>query len=537
MSIFRKQLLFDNQAREKLLKGITVVADAVGSTLGPRSRNVAVDYYHDTDLPPVVLHDGVSVARSINLTDPFEDQGARLVKAAALRTNETAGDGTTTATILAHAIVKEALGNIQAGANQMLLKEEIDLALKQVLTSLKEIAKPVVSDEEIKQVGTISAGSEEIGKLVAEAISKVGKDGVITVEEGNKVETEVEYKQGMEIDRGYLSPYFVNKQETVEAVIEEPYILLTDKKLNYHYDLVPFLEKFLKAKVGKNLVIFAGEVVEEALAVLVVNKVRGNLNVVAVQSPAYGDRRIDELEDLAILTGGVSILTESGRSLDSVEIEELGRADKVIADRDKTIIVNGKGNSGKVKERIEDLKGQIKVANTDFDKQIKQERMAKLSGSIAVINVGAATEVELKEKKERVIDAVNATKAATEEGIVAGGEITLLKISNDLQRLLRASKTAPITLGQDILFEAMKAPFKRLMENSGLDYAEIREKMSGHDYPEGVDVTDGKVKNLIEAGIIDPVKVTRSALENAVSVASMVITTNCLIVDAPKEES
>ena len=530
MSKLLKDLKFGTDARNSLLKGMNVVADAVGSTLGPRGRNVAVDQYQDVDVPPTILHDGVSVARSINLPDNFEDMGARLLKDAALRTNEKAGDGTTTATILAQAIVKEALKNIEAGINPMVLKKEIEDSLKAVLTRLSELSKDVASDEEIEQVATISAADPSIGKLVAEALGKVGKDGIITVEEGKTMETEVEYKQGMEIDRGYLSPYFINNQERVEAVIEEPFILLTDKKINYGYELKPFLEKFLAAG-HKNLVVFAGEVVEEGMQMFVVNKVRGVLSVVAVQAPAFGDRRIDELEDLATLVGGHAILEDSGRDLKSIEIEELGKADKVISDRDKTIIIKGHGDKKAIKKRVDSLREQIKLANTDFDREIKQERLAKLAGSIAIINVGAATEIELKEKKERVIDAVAATKAAVEEGIVAGGEVTLLYMA------LKGLQGKFVATGGKILQEALKAPFKKLIDNAGFDYAEVLQKLSGKDYPFGIDVLDGEVKDMIKSGIVDPVKVTRSALENAVSVAIMTMSTNTLIVDHPKEEN
>ena len=523
-----KSIIFGNNAREKLLKGMGTIARAVSSTLGPRSRNVSIDYNPHRDRPPVILHDGVSVARSIDLEDPFEDQGARLIKDAALRSNEVAGDGTTTATILAYSIVKEAHKNIQAGSNAMQLRAEIESALKLVVSELKRMSKDIKLPKEVEQVASISAGDKGLGKMVAEVINKVGKDGVITIEEGNGLETEVEYKQGLEVDRGYLSSYFVNKQDTVESVIEEPYILLTDKKLNYASDIVPFLQKFFKAG-HKNLVIFAGEVIEEALATLVVNKLRGGANLVAIQSPAYGERRIDELQDLATLTGGIPVLIQEGRSIDTLEIEELGRAEKVIVNRDKTIIIGGMGNKEAIKKRINDLKEQIKFANTDYDKQIKGKRMAQLSGSIAVINVGGAGEPEIKEKKERVIDAVNATKAALEEGVVAGGAVTLLDIAkkpflNDLG-----------TVGAKILREALLSPFRKLMENSGFDYSEIRERMSGKKYPFGVDVMDGEIKDLIKSGVIDPVKVIRSSLENATSIACLVITTETLVAFKPQK--
>lgn len=529
MSKFIKTIVKGQKAREKMLRGMNVLADAVGSTLGPRSRNVAVDKAPGQDIPPVVLHDGVSVAKSINLPDVHEDMGVRLLKDASIKTNEIAGDGTTTSTILAQAMINEAFKNITAGANPMLLKAQIEEASKLVIEELKKLAKPIKTDEEMEQVASISAADSEIGKLVAEAIKKVGKDGVISVEDGTSFETTVTYKQGMEIDRGYAttSPYFQTNGETNEAIIEDPYILLTDKKINYAYQLVPFMDKFLKETKSKNIVIFAGEIVEEGLHFLVVNKLRGNLHVVAVQAPAFGDRRIDELEDMAILTGGVSILEDAGRQLEAVDITELGRAEKIIADRDKTIILGGKGDPKAIQKRMNDLREQIKIANTPYDADIKEERLAKLAGGVAVINVGGATEIEIREKRERVIDAKNATKAAVEEGIVAGGEITLLRL---------ASKIKETTLGSLILKSALSRPFQRLVENSGFDYAEVRERMAGKAYPYGVDVIDGKVKDLIKAGIIDPVKVTRSALENAVSIAIMTITTETLVADYVKEE-
>ena len=524
MSKFPKLVINGEKARKALLKGINIAADATASTLGPRSRNVAVDRHPGQDLPPTILHDGVSVLRSINLPDELEDMGVRLLKGAAMKTNEVAGDGTTTSTILAQALINEAFINIAAGANPMLLKQQIEEATKVVIEELKKMATPIKTDKEMEQVASISAADPVIGKLVSQALQKVGKDGVIMVEDGTSYETTVEYKEGMEIDRGYAtsSPYFQTNGETTEAIIENPYILLTDRKLNYARELVPFMDKFLKATKSKNLVIFAGEIVEEALQFLVVNKLRGILNVLAVQSPAFGDRRIEELEDIAILTGGKAVLEDTGRSLDTVEIVELGRADKVVGDRDKTIITGGKGEKGAIKKRIDDLREQIKVANSPYDADIKEQRLAKLAGGVAVIKVGGATEVEIREKRERVIDAKNATKAAVEEGIVAGGEIALLEVSHKIE--------------SKILKNALRAPFRRLVQNSGMDYGDIRELMAGRKYPFGIDVTDGKVKNLIKAGIIDPVLVVKTALQNAVSIACAVLTTDTLITDLPPKE-
>lgn len=523
MPKFKKRIVEGQEAREKLLSGINKLAGPVASTLGPRAWNVAINDPHST---PEVYHDGVTIARRINLEDDFEDMGAELLKAAAVKTNETAGDGTTTATILAQAIISESFKVIAAGTNPMLLKQEIEESLKVVLQELKKLKKDVTTPEEIEQVATISSADPTLGKLIGEAFNKVGKDGVITVEDGKSFETTVDYKQGMEIDRGYLSQYFKTNEDTLEAEIEAPYILLTDKRLNYGRDLVPFLENFLKAG-GKDLVIFAGEVVEEALATLVVNKLRGNINVCAIQAPAYGDRREHELEDLAILTGGTVLLEESGRELESVTIEELGRADKITANIDTSVVINGKGSKKAIDKRIAEIKEQIKHANTDFDKLIKEGRLAKLAGGVAVVNIGSTTETELKEKRERVIDAINATKAAAEEGIVAGGEITLLNIASGL---------TSATLGGQILKEALKTPFRRIIENSGMEYAEVRERMSGHSYPEGIDAIDGQIKDLIQAGIVDPAKVVRCALENAVSISCAVMTTNTLITDLVKEE-
>ena len=519
------QLLFGTQARQKLLKGINIVADAVGSTLGPRGQNVSIEK-PGRNTPPHVVHDGVTVSNSINLKDPFENQGAQLLKQAADQTNQKAGDGTTTATILAQAISNEALKVVEAGANPMVIKKGIEDALGIVLKELDKLAKKITTKEEIEQVATIASADPFIGKLVAEALDKVGKDGVVTVDEGKGFETYIEYKQGIEIDRGYLSPYFVTNQETVEAIIEEPYILLTDKKINYSYQLLPFLEKFLKSG-KKNLVIFAGEVVDEAMHMLVVNKLRGAINCVAIQAPAFGGRRIDELTDLAILTGGVPILEDSGRELQSVGIEELGQAGKITVDRDKAIMLEPKGKQKEIDKRITQIREQLKVVNTDYDRDIKQQRIANMLGKAAIIYVGANTEVELKEKKERVIDAKNATKAAIEDGIIAGGEITL-------HILARCG---------GILGKALQQPLIKLVENSGLDYTEIRGKLlieeqlaDGILYPMGIDVMDGEIKDLIKAGIIDPVKVTKSALVNAVSVAVMVITCACLIVDEREEK-
>lgn|SRR3990167_4171757 len=516
---FPVNLKFKRDAREGLLKGINIVADAVSTTLGPKGRNVAINL---PGLPPNVIHDGVGVAKRIDLLDEWEDMGAQLVKEAALQTSKKAGDGTTTSTILAQAIIREGFENIVAGANPMTLKSEIEDAYQLILKEIKKLSKDISTLEEKEQVATISSASPEIGKMIAEVVHKIGEHGLITIEESKSFDTYVEYKQGLEFDRGYSSYYFVTNQERNESVIENPYILITDIKINRGYQIVPFLENLNKKGV-RDLVII-GEVLEEALATLILNRVKAGLRCVSVQPPAYGDRQIHELEDMAILTGGQLIPEDSGRELKSVLVEEMGRADKFVADVDKSKIIGGMGDKAAVKGRIKDLEKSIKNANTPYDAEIKKQRLANLAGTAAVIYVGAVSDPELSDKKERVDDAVNATKAAVEEGIVAGGEITLLHV---------AQTKLPDTLGAKILKEALKAPFKKLVENAGLDYAEVWSKVN---YPNGIDVMDGKEKNLIESGIIDPTKVCRLALENAVSVACMCLTTDVLISEPyPKE--
>jgi chaperonin GroEL len=520
-----KDIKRDHEARASLLSGMEKVAESVATTLGPKGQNVAIANPSGT---PSIIHDGVSVAKSINLEDPFEDMGAQLIKTAAQKTNDKAGDGTTTSSILALSIAKEGFSMVGSGTNPMFLKDQIDSALSDVLKELKKMSTPVGDGTEM--VATISSASREIGEIVAKAINKVGKNGVVTVENGNGMETTVDYKQGMEIDRGFLSTQFITNEAKGSATVEDAYILITDKKINHNYELVPFLEKIMKETQSKNIVIFASEVLDEALGTLVVNKLRGALNCIAVQSPSYGVRRIDELWDIATVTGGTPILVDSGRPLETVEVSELGRAGKIISDREKTVILDGLGNPDSIKLRINNLEEQIQTAQTDFEKDIKKERLAKLSGGVAVINVGAPTEVALSDRKERVIDAVNATKAAIEEGIVAGGEITLLNLAyHDLFK----GHNNP---GGHILSESLKQPFKRLVENAGLDYADCWNRISNKKYPFGIDVADGKVKDLILSGIIDPVKVTRLALENAVSVATMAITTRVLIADHKEDK-
>ena len=524
-----KQLLYAEQAREKLKKGVDAVAKAVGTTLGPKGRNVALDKKWGA---PSVVHDGVSVAKEIELEDPFENMGAQLVKEAADKTNDITGDGTTTATILAQAIVDEGIKNITAGANPMILNKGIEKAAAQVVESIKKQAKPVRDNsEKITQVATISAQNAEIGAKIAEAIKKVGPDGVVTVEEGKGLELVIDYKEGMEFDKGYISAYFITDPDTMEATIEDPYILLTDKKISSLQELLPFLENLVKA--SKNLVIIADEVEGEALATLVVNKLRGTFNVLAIEAPGFGDRRKEMLGDIAILTGGTVISEDVGRKLEEVTIDDLGQAERVTADKDNTIIVGGKGNKAEINGRIKQIKAELEKTTSEFDKEKLEERLAKLAGGVAVIEVGAATETEMKEKQERVKDAVSATKAAIEEGIVPGGGVVLLTAADQIET---KGLTSDELTGAKIVKKALDSPTRLLAENAGVDgevvVAEIKKKEKGV----GFDVLNGEYVDMIKAGIIDPAKVTRTALQNAVSVAMMILTTEGLITDLPEKE-
>ncbi len=525
-----KILKFDSDAREKLLKGVNILTEAVASTLGPKGRNVALDKKWGA---PNVVHDGVTVAKEIDLEDPFENMGAQLIKEAASKTNDVAGDGTTTATILAQAIVQEGLKNIQAGSNPMILKKGIEKAVLALVEELKKMSKKLTTQEEIQQVATISASDGEIGRLIAEALQKVGKDGVVTVEDGKTMEMAVDYKEGMEFDKGFVSPYFVTDTDKMEASIEDVHILITDKKISSASDLVPFLEKFVQ--VSKNLVIIADEVEGEALALLVVNKLRGTFNVLAVKAPGFGDRRKESLEDIAILTGGIVISEDTGKKFESVEIDDLGRAGRVTSDKENTLIVDGKGTRAKIEARIGQIRRELASSDSEFDKEKLQERLAKLTGGVAVINVGAATEIELKEKKERVIDAVAATKAAIEEGIVAGGEVALLRAKKVLDNV--AVEAGEEKVGVEIVKKALEKPFRMLVKNAGMDEGVELSKVLSSEGNMGIDVMDGALKDLVKAGIIDPVKVTRTALQNAASVAIMIMTTNVLIADRPEPPS
>ncbi len=523
-----KQLLYAEEARTKLKAGVDKLAKAVATTLGPKGRNVALDKKWGA---PNVVHDGVTVAKEIELEDPFENMGASLVREAATKTSDVAGDGTTTATVLAQAMVEQGLKNITAGANPMIIKKGVEKATEIVVSELKKMAKKVAGQDEIQKIATISAADQAIGKMIAEALQKVGPDGVITVEEGKGLELSVEYKEGMEFDRGFVSPYFVTDPDKMQAIVEDAHILITDQKVASLNDLLQFLENFVK--VSKSLVIVADEVEGEALATLVVNKLRGTFNVLAVKAPGFGDRRKEMLEDIATLTGGVVISEDLGRKLESVKIEDLGRADRVVSDKENTIIVGGKGTKSAIESRIKQIRNELASTDSDFDKEKLEERLAKLSGGVAVINVGAATEIELKEKKERVDDAVHATKAAVEEGYVVGGGVALIRARKVLEKLGQDSSTDE-RIGVEIVAHALEKPLAAIAANSGIDSGwavkEV-EKASGNF---GFNALTAKFEDLVVAGVIDPVKVTRIALQNAASVAMMILTTEALITDKPE---
>lgn len=525
-----KQLKFSDDARQALVRGVNLLAKAVIITLGPKGRNVALDKKWGA---PSVVHDGVSVAKEIDLQDPFENMGAQLVKQAAEKTNDAAGDGTTTATALAAAIVNQGMKNITAGANPMAVKRGIDQGVEVLVAEIKKISKPIKGHDEISQVATISAGDAEIGAKIAEALDKVGRDGVVTVEEGKGLTIDIEYKDGMEFDKGYASPYFVTDPAKMEAAIESPYILITDKKITSIQDLLPFLENFIK--ISKSLVIIADDLEGEALATLVVNKLRGSFNILAVKAPGFGDRRKSLLEDIAALTSGTVISEDTGRTFEGVKIEDLGRADKVWADKDNCRIIGGKGAQSAIKGRIAQIKEELAKTTSDYDREKLEERLAKLAGGVAVINVGAATEVEMNDRKERVKDAVGATKAAVEEGIVPGGEVTLIRAARALDTL---KLTGDEKVGLDILRHALELPFRWLVKNSGLDdgyYLKLVVESKDADF--GVDVAnDGVTGSMYKFGIIDPAKVTRSALQNAASVATMILTTEALVTELPEKK-
>jgi chaperonin GroEL len=531
-----KQLAFGEDARRRLKSGVDVLSDAVATTLGPKGRNVALDRKFGS---PTITHDGVTVAKEIELEDPFENMGAQLLKEAATKTNDIAGDGTTTSTVLAHAMVADGLKSLSAGANPMMLKRGIENASKAVSDAIAKQAIDVTTKEEIASVAAISAQDQAIGDLIAEVMDKVGKDGVITVEESKGLEFETEYVEGMQFDRGYISPYFVTEPETMEANIDEPYLLIHDKKISAASDIVPLLEKLVQ--IGKReLVIISEDVDGEALATLVLNKLRGMLNVLAVKAPGFGDRRKAMLQDIAILTGGTVITEELGRKLESVTVNDLGKAGKVVATKDDTTIVEGQGDPERIKGRIEEIKVEIDRSTSDYDKEKLQERLAKLSGGVAVIRVGAATETELKEKKHRVEDALSATRAAVEEGIVPGGGVALLNAKAAIAKLKDADED--INIGINIVRKSLDVPMEGIAQNAGQDGAVVvenvrREQEASSDQNIGYDVISSEYKNMVEAGIIDPAKVTKGALENAASIAAMILTTEALITDVPEVEA
>ena len=529
-----KQLIFKEDARRKLQAGVDKVANAVSTTLGPKGRNVALDKKFGA---PTVTHDGVTVAKEIELEDPYENMGAQLLKEAATKTNDIAGDGTTTATVLAQAIVSEGLKNVAAGANPMLLKRGIIHAADIVASNILDQSTPIETKEEIANVASVSAQDKEIGNLIAEVMDKVGKDGVVTVEESRGLEFETEYVEGMQFDRGYISPYFVSNSETMESSIEEPYILIHDKKVSAAQDIIPILEKL--HQIGKReLVIIAEDVDGEALATMVVNKLRGAINVLAVKAPGFGDRRKAMLRDIAVLTGGSVISEETGRKLDSVTVQDLGRAAKVVSTKDDTVIVDGAGEEGAIVGRIDEIRREIDNSTSDYDREKLQERLAKLSGGVAVIRVGAATETELKEKKHRVEDALSATRAAVEEGIVPGGGVALINAISSLDGV--SLEISDENTGITIMRRALEMPMRKIAANAGEDGAVIiqnvrRAQDEKGNHRVGFNVMNGEYGDMIEAGIPDPAKVTRGAIENSASIAAMILTTEALITDVPEE--
>lgn len=530
-----KQLIFKEEARRKLQVGVDKVANAVSTTLGPKGRNVALDKKFGA---PTVTHDGVTVAKEIELEDPYENMGAQLLKEAATKTNDIAGDGTTTATVLAQAIVTEGLKNVAAGANPMLLKKGILAAASQVTDYILNQSTPIDTKAEIANVASVSAQDEEIGNLIAEVMDKVGKDGVVQVEESRGLEFEIEYVEGMQFDRGYISPYFISNSDAMEAAIDEPYILIYDKKISAAQDIVPILEKLIQ--IGKrDLVIIAEDIDGEALATLVLNKIRGMLNVLAVKAPGFGDRRKAMLRDIAVLTGGTVISEETGRKLESVTLQDLGRAGKVVSTKDDTVIVDGAGDEEAIHGRVKEIDAEIENSTSDYDREKLQERKAKLAGGVAVIRVGAATETELKEKKHRVEDALSATRAAVEEGIVPGGGVALVNAVSALDDFSLDNDDE--NTGVTILRRALEVPMRKIASNAGEDGAVIiqnvrREQAEKKNHRIGYNVMSGKYVDMIEAGIPDPAKVTRGAVENASSIAAMILTTEALITDVPEEE-
>jgi len=527
-----KQLLFDEAARHALKNGIDALADAVKITLGPKGRNVVLERKFAS---PTITNDGVTIAKDVDLNDPFENIGAQLAKEIASKTNDIAGDGTTTATVLGQCIVQEGLKNVAAGANPMALKRGIEKGAQVVVETIKKNSIPVTTRQQMAQVAAISANNDpQIGELIGEVMAKVGKDGVITVEESRGIQTEVEYVEGMNFDRGYISPYFITNPERLECVIEDPYILITDKKLTAVNDILPILERVLQAG-SKNLLIICDDCEGEALATLAVNRLRGALNVCAVKAPGFGDRRKDYLGDVAVKTGGELISDEVGRRLDTVQISDLGRARRIVVAKEETTIVEGKGTPEAIQERVRALKGAIAETTSDWDREKLHERFGRMVGSVAVIKVGAATETELKERKHRVEDAVQATRAAVEEGIVPGGGVAFLNALDPLVKLKLDDLDEQT--GANILRRALEEPTRRIAVNAGQDGSVIVQRVKTLKKGQGYDAARGDFADMLERGVVDPVKVTRSALENAVSIAAMVLTTNCLVADLPEKKA
>ena len=524
-----KEVLFNEEARRALGRGVDQLANAVKVTLGPKGRNVVLEKKFGA---PTITNDGVTIARDIELPDPFENMGAQLVKEVATKTNDVAGDGTTTATVLAQAMIQEGMRNVAAGANPMILKKGIELAVKKLVAEIQSKAINVNGKQDIAQVASVSAADEEIGALIAEAMDRVGNDGVITVEESKTLQTELNVVEGMQFDRGYLSPYMVTDPDKMEAVVNEPLILITDRKISVIADLLPALEKVVK--LGKELVIIAEDVDGEALATLVVNRLRGTLKAVAVKAPGFGDRRKAMLEDIAILTGGTVISEEVGLKLDNVELEHLGTARQVRITKDETIIVDGNGNKDMIARRVAQVRAQAEEATSEFDKEKLQERLAKLSGGVAVIEVGAATEVELKDKKLRIEDALNATRAAVEEGIVAGGGTTLIDIIPALDGI---EATGDVLTGVNLVRRAVEEPLRQIAYNAGLEGSVVVERVKSTESGIGFNALTEEYVDMVKAGIVDPAKVTRSALQNAASIAALVLTTESIVADKVEENA
>lgn len=526
-----KQLLFDDQARTAMLRGVSILTAAVKATLGPKGRNAILDKKYGA---PTITKDGVTVAKEIELKDPWENMGAQLVREVASKTSDVAGDGTTTATVLAHAIYREGIKNVVAGANPMDIKRGVEKAVEAVVEALKKISKPVADKKEIAQVGTISANNDpSIGELIAEAMDKVGKDGVITVEEAKSMATTLEVVEGMQFDRGYVSPYFITDPERMECTLEDVFMLINEKKISSMKDLLPILEQ--TAKMGRPLLIIAEDIEGEALATLVVNKLRGTLQVCAVKAPGFGERRKAMLEDIAVLTGGQMISEDLGIKLENVKLSDLGRAKKVTIDKENTTIVEGAGDHAKIQGRVKQIKAQVEETTSDYDREKLQERLAKIVGGVAVINVGAATEIEMKEKKARVEDALHATRAAVEEGIVPGGGVALLRCLPALEKLKLENHDQQ--LGVTLIMKALEEPIKQIVGNAGSEGAIVVEKVkSSKDINFGFDAQTEEYVDLMKAGIIDPTKVTRFALQNAASVASLMLTTEVMVTDIPEDE-